>query len=134
MKSLPLCLFLLSSCAFAQLPEAPQPQHVWARTWENVHGKPASFVTFRGKWKDPALRSNRQTFKSPIFVLGQSAMFASMIVACRNPRSGEAWHSEAPAVGALFGLNYLSERFFSGPHALGPAVYAVVHYSRSAAK
>lgn len=140
MKSclLVLALLLPVMAAGQSLPDAPQPQpepqHVYARTWENIHGKSANFLTFRSKWQDPPLRSNKQVFKSPLFLLPQAGMVASMVVACRNPRSQEDWHSEVPAVGGVLALDYLSYRFFSGPHSLGPALYAIIHYSRAATK
>ena len=124
-------MLLLCSAAFAQLPDAPTPQPT---TWEQAHGKPAQFFTFRSKWQDPPLRSNKQVFKSPTFLISQSAMILSMVVACRNPRSGETWGSEAPAVAGVFALDYLGARFFSMPYALGPAAYATVHYSRAATR
>ena len=42
-----------------------------------------------------------------------------MIVACRTKNSGEHWGSEAPAVAALFGMDYLQFRFVGGPNAIG---------------
>jgi hypothetical protein len=135
MRFLGLLLVLCFTPAFSQepvWPATPQPQPV--KTWEQYKGKPATFFTFRSNWQAPPLRSNRQTFKSPTFLLSQAAMVGSMIVACRNRRSGEAWHSEAPAVAGVFGLDYLMARFFGEPFALGPAVYATVHYSQAAVK
>lgn len=96
--------------------------------------RPANFFTFRKSWQDPPIRSNKQVFKSPVFLLSQSAMVLSMVVACRNKRSGETWGSEVPAVGAVFGLDYLSDRFFSEYFAVGPATYATIHYSRAATR
>ena len=104
------------------------------KTWEIKYGRPASFLTFRSKWQDPPLRNNKQTFRAPAFILGQGALVASMVVACRRKNSGEDFHSEAPAVSGLIALDYLMTRFISMPHALGPAVYGIIHYSRSAAK
>lgn len=45
-----------------------------------------------------------------------------MIVACRNPRSREEWHSEVPAFAAMFGLDYSQFRFIGGPNAIGPGL------------
>lgn len=111
------------TATFSPKPDAPQPQP-----------KPANLFTFRKSWQDPPLRANKQVFKSPVFLLSQSAMILSMVVACRNKHSLETWESEAPAVGALFGMDYLSDRFFSEYFAVGPAIYATIHYMRAARK
>jgi hypothetical protein len=117
-----LTFVLLLASAFAQAPSAPDPQP------RQVH-----LYTFRGP-EDPPLRTNRQTLKTKTFWLSQSLGIASMIVACRNPRSGEDFHSEAPAVGALFGLSYLSERYLSGLFPIGIGTYETIHYTKAALK
>ena len=114
---------LLCATCFAQLPDAPTPQP-----------KQATFLTFRKSWQDPPLRTNKQVFKSPVFLLSQSAMILSMVVACRNKRSGETWGSEVPAVAGVFGLDYLSDRLFAEYFSVGPAIYAVQHYARAATR
>ena len=124
--------FLMLGCCLSQeFPDAPTVQ---PKTWEAKHGKPANFFTFRSNWQDPALRSNKQTFKSPVFIIGQSMLVGSMIVACKRKNSREEFHSEAGAVGGVVALDYLFERFFSGAYALGPAIYGTVHYSIAAAR
>ena len=57
-----------------------------------------------------------------------------MIVACRNKRSREHWDSEAPAVGALLGLDYLQFRFIGGPNAVAPAIYEMIHYGMASTR
>ena len=119
----------------APLPNAPSTvQPPKPKTWEEAKGKPARFITFRSKYKDPLLRSNKQVFKSPTFLLAQGAMILAMVAACRNPRSGEDWSSEAPAVGAVLAMDYLSFRVFGGLYATGPASYATWHYAKAAMK
>lgn len=130
-----ISVLILSAASFAQLPDAPSTvQPPAPKTWEQAHGKPARFITFRAKFQDPPLRSTKQVFKSPTFLLAQAAMVASMVAACRNPRSGEDWSSEAPAVGAVIAIDYLGFRFFGGPYAVGPASYATWHYAKAAMK
>jgi hypothetical protein len=51
-----------------------------------------------------------------------------MIVASRNKRCREDWHSEVPAVGAILGMEYLQFRFIGGPNAVAPAIYEMIHY------
>ena len=51
-----------------------------------------------------------------------------MIVACRNKRSREEWHSEVPVIGAMLGVDYLQFRFICGPNAVAPAIYEMIHY------
>ena len=123
------------STAIAQLPDAPSAtQSPKPTTWEAYKGKKANFATFRYKSTDPLLRSNKQVFKSPTFLLAQGAMILAMVAACRNPRSGEDWSSEAPAVGAVLAMDYLSFRVFGGLYATGPASYATWHYAKAAMK
>lgn len=57
-----------------------------------------------------------------------------MMVACRNPRSRKEWHSEVPAVAAMFGLDYLQFRFIGGPNAIGAPVYEMIRYSPASRK
>jgi hypothetical protein len=57
-----------------------------------------------------------------------------MIVACRSRRSGENWDSEAPAVAALFGMDYLQFRFVGAPNAVAPPIYEMIHYSRASTR
>lgn len=51
-----------------------------------------------------------------------------MIVACRSKTSREKWHSEVPAVAAMFGMDYIQFRFVGGPNAIAPPIYEMVHY------
>ena len=97
-------------------------------------GPPAKFFTFRGSWEDPPLRTNKEMFKSKTFVLSQLGAVTAMIVACRNPRSHEEWHSEVPAVIFMSGFSYLGGRFFTQSFAVAPGVYGIIHYSIAAAK
>jgi hypothetical protein len=57
-----------------------------------------------------------------------------MIVACRNKNSGENWATEIPAVGAIFGMDYLQFRFIGGPNAIGPPIYEMIRYSQASTK
>ena len=92
---------------------------------------PITFWTFRKSWQDPPLRSNRYTFDKKFLALHGLAAVA-MSVACK--RHIEHWSSEAPAVGAVTALDYTMSRFFSESMSVEAPVYAIVHYSRSAAQ
>ena len=85
------------------------------------------FWTYRGIY-DPPLRGNKQVFRSKAFLATHVGAAIAMIVACRTKNSGEEWHSEVPAVAAVFGLDYLQFRFVGGPNAIGGPVYQMVHY------
>jgi hypothetical protein len=89
--------------------------------------------TYRS-WNEPPLRSNKQVFRSKIFVAAHIGGGIAMIVACRNKNSGENWASEIPAVGAIFGMDYLQFRFIGGPNAIGPPIYEMIRYSQASTK
>jgi hypothetical protein len=108
------------------LPGSKKP--LSARDPSTVH-----FWTYRG-WDEPPLRDNKQVFRSKLFIGAHVGGAIAMIVACRNKRSGEAWHSEVPAVAAMFGMDYLQFRFIGGPNAIGAPIYEMVHYGRAGTK
>jgi len=126
-----LVLLLFSIPCFGQVPDAPQPQ---PKTWEQAKGHSATFLTFRGHWQDPPLRTNKQMFHSKTFLLSTVGGAAAMIVACHNKRSGEDFASEVPAVIGVDALAYLGGRYFTQSYAVGPGIYQMVHYSISATK
>ena len=91
------------------------------------------FWTYRG-FGEPPLRKNKQVFRSKLFIGAHIGGAIAMVMACRNKRSGEAWHSEVPAVAALFGMDYLQFRFIGGPNAIGAPVYEMIKYGRASTK
>lgn len=91
------------------------------------------FWTYRGVG-EPPLRNNKQVFRSKLFIGAHVGGAIAMIVACRNKNSREKWHSEVPAVAAIFGMDYLQFRFIGGPNAIGPPVYEMIRYSRAATR
>lgn len=112
-----------------QYPRSPtaeefQPQ----RDPSSVH-----FWTYRGL-EDPPLRTNKQVFRSKLFLAAHIGGAIAMIVACRNKNSKEDWGSEVPAVAGMFGLDYLQFRFVGGPNAIGPPIYEMIHYSLASAR
>ena len=111
---------------YPPLPESATPQP--ERDPSSVH-----FWTYRGL-QDPPLRTNKQVFHSKIFLAAHVGGAVAMIVACRTKNSGEDWGSEAPAVAAMFGMDYLQFRFVGGPNAVGPAIYEMIHYSRASTR
>jgi hypothetical protein len=91
------------------------------------------FWTYRG-WQDPPLRTNREVFRSKVFVTAHVGGAIAMIVACRSKHSREDWGSEVPAVAAIFGMDYVQFRFIGGPNTVAPAVYEMIHYSRASTR
>ena len=106
---------------YPPLPESGRLQ--LARDPASVH-----FWTYRG-FEDPPLRTNKQVFRSKLFIATHIGGLISMMVACRTKRSKEEWGSAAPAVAALFGMDYLQFRFVGGPNAIASAVYEMIYYS-----
>ncbi len=105
---------------YPPLPESREPQP--ARDPSTVH-----FWTYRGV-DEPSLRNNKQVFRSKLFIGAHIGGAIAMIVACRTNAHEEEWHSEAPAVGALFAMDYLQFRFIGGPNAMVGPVYEMIHY------
>jgi len=91
------------------------------------------FWTYRG-WGDPPLRTNKQVFRSKVFLATHIGGAIAMIVSCRTKNSGEDWGSEVPAVAAIFGLDYMQFRFVGAPNAIGPPIYEMVHYGLASAR
>jgi hypothetical protein len=118
-----LSLTLLCGVCLGQMPDAPQPQ---------PSAKHVTFWTFRKSWQDPPLRSNKQMLTSKPFLLSTIGGAAAMIVACRNKRSGEDWHSEVPAVIGVDAIAFLSGKYFTQSYAVAPGAYQIVHYSIAA--
>ena len=91
------------------------------------------FWTYRGV-QEPLLRSNKQLFRSKIFLSVHIGGATAMAVACRTKNSGEEWKSEAPAVAAIFGMDYLQFRYVGGPNAVAAPVYEMIYYSRASTR
>jgi hypothetical protein len=91
------------------------------------------FWTYRG-WQDPPLRTNKQVFRSKLFLATHIGGAIAMIVACHTKNSGEDWASEVPAVAGIFGLDYLQFRFVGAPNAIGPPIYEMIHYGLASAR
>lgn len=96
---------------------------------------PASvhFWTYRSA-DEPALRSNKQVFRSKLFIATHVGGAIAMVMACRTRSSGYDCGSQATAVGAIFGLDYLQFRYVGGPNAIGAPIYEMAHYSLASTK
>jgi hypothetical protein len=105
---------------YPPLPESGKLQS--ERDPSSVH-----FWTYRG-FQDPPLRTNKEVFRSKLFLAAHIGGAIAMIVACRTKNSKEDWGSEVPAVAGLFGMDYLQFRFIGGPNAVAPGVYEMIHY------
>lgn len=123
-----LLLLILASPAGAQLPDAPTPQPPPPTFWQV------------GRWDSPhALRSNRQTLKSPWFIIPQAVMWTAVIVDMKRahldpnaPRGRELFVDAAiPAmVGSV--MSYGSDRLIWRPLGLGIAAYVTFRHGRGA--
>jgi hypothetical protein len=109
-------------------PPLPESEKQSYRDPSSLH-----FWTYRG-WQDPPLRTNKQVFRSKVFLAAHVGGAIAMIVACRTGNSGENWGSEVPAVAALFGMDYLQFRFVGGPNAIAAPVYEMIHYGLASAR
>jgi hypothetical protein len=106
-----------------QYPPLPESQsNQFPRNLSSVH-----FWTYRAA-DEPPLRTNKQVFCSKVFVATHVGGAIAMIMASRTRGSGYGWRSQAPAVGAIFGLDYLQFCYIGGPNAIGPPIYEMVHY------
>ena len=143
---------LLGANALAQLPDAPAPSSTcvsrdkpcpeWLhkligqypsdpprRGLPSVMPGPVHVYTFRKHWDDPPLRTYRKTFTSPWFLASQGAMFASMVIACRRSQfTGEDFHTEAPWVVGVFGINLLTDRYLDELYSVATAGIVTQHY------
>jgi hypothetical protein len=70
-----------------------------------------------------------------LFTAAHVGMWASTVIAVRNHRtSKEEAHSEYPAVAFMTGMDLLAFKTISPSLSVGPAIYAMFHYSRAAAR
>ena len=138
-----VALLLICSAAFGQsLPDAPSASnlplafHDSRGTWHQLHKLPPKpsdgFFSFRKSWTAPALKPNKTSWA--IWGLAHGAAWGSMVAACRNPRSGENWGSEVPAIAVITAFDYAMLKLLSPSFGTGPAVYGSAHYILSASK
>lgn len=104
--------------------------------WHTIpEQKPAvNFFSFRKRWQDSPLRTNAQMFHSKVYLASVIGGAVAMVVACRNPRSGEDWGSEVPAVLGVDAMSFFAGRLFTMPFAVAPGAWEMIHYSRAATK
>lgn len=107
-----------------------------AATWRVIPEQKSavSFFSFRKRWQDPPLRTNAQMLHSKVYVASMIGGALAMVVACRNPRSGEDWGSEVPAVLGVDAMSFFAGRLFTMPFAVAPGAYEMFHYARAATK
>ena len=131
MKLSLLLVLLLTSGAWAQLPDAPQPQH---ETWKEFSGKQATFFTFRKSYQDPPLRTNRQAF-SKKFIILHAMLWTSLIVDVKHTHGArETWDSEVPAMLGVTGMDYVMTRYFTEAYSVEGPAWGTTHYIRDALK
>lgn len=98
---------------------------------ERWDGQPDHFFTFGDAQR--ALHPDKKSWM--LFTVAHAGMWASTVIAVRNHRtSGEEAHSEFPAVAFMTGMDFLFFKTVSPSLSVGTPVYAMIHYSRAAAK
>ena len=98
---------------------------------ERWNGQPDHFFTFGNARR--ALHPDKKSWL--LFAAAHAGMWASTAIAVRNHRtSHEEAHSEYPAVAFMTGIDLLVFKTISPALSVGPPVYAMIHYSRAAAK
>lgn len=91
------------------------------------------FWTYRG-WEEPPLRTNKEVFRSKLFLATHLGGAIAMGVASHTRNSGQTWGQGVPAVAVIFGMDYLQFRYVGGPNAIAPPVYEMVHYGLASTK
>jgi hypothetical protein len=126
-----------SSCTQKSGKPCPEWLHKLIRQYppidvsERWDGQPDHFFTFGNARR--ALHPDKKSWL--LFTAAHAGMWASTIIAVRNHRtSHEEAHSEYPAVVFMTGIDLLVFKTISPSLSVGPPVYAMVHYSRAAAK
>jgi hypothetical protein len=98
---------------------------------ERWNRQPDHFFTFGNARR--ALHPDKKSWMR--FAAAHAGMWASTVIAVRNHRtSKEEAHSEYPAVAFMTGMDFLVFKTISPSLSVGPAIYAMVHYSRAAAR
>jgi hypothetical protein len=98
---------------------------------ERWDGRPDHFFTFGNARR--ALHPDKKSWM--LFAAAHAGMWASAVIAVRNHRtSKEEAHSEYPAVAFMTGMDLLVFKTISPSLSVGPAIYAMFHYSRAAAR
>jgi hypothetical protein len=132
------CVVVFFNTARCQdLPDAPQPQpqpqQQHPSTWHVIPDPVPSthWYTYRTNWKTPPNYTNKQLLKSKLFWVMHGAMWTSMIVACRNPKSGEECGTESGAMAGVTVMDFLAVKYMSPAYNFGVPTYAVQHYIRA---
>ena len=98
---------------------------------ERWNRQPDHFFTFGNGRR--ALHPDKKSWM--LFAAAHAGMWASTVIAVRNHRtSKEEAHSEYPAAVFMTGMDLLVFKTISPSLSVGPAIYAMVHYSRAAAR
>ncbi|MBZ5687185.1 MAG: hypothetical protein LAP86_19355 [Acidobacteriia bacterium] len=98
---------------------------------ERWNRQPDHFFTFGNARR--ALHPDKKSWM--LFAAAHAGMWASTVIAVRNHRtSKEEAHSEYPAAAFMTGMDLLVFKTISPSLSVGPAMYAMFHYSRAAAR
>jgi hypothetical protein len=98
---------------------------------ERWNRQPDHFFTFGNARR--ALHPDKKSWM--LFTAAHAGMWASAVIAVRNHRtSKEEGHSEYPAAAFMTGMDLLVFKTISPSLSVGPAIFAMFHYSKAAAR
>ena len=84
-----------------------------------------NFFSFR-TYNDPILHPDKKSWV--IFIGSHALAWTSLVITNHNK---EAWHSEAPALGAITGLDLIMFKCVSPSFSIEASTYSTIHYLRS---
>jgi hypothetical protein len=98
---------------------------------ERWNRQPDHFFTFGNARR--ALHPDKKSWM--LFAAAHAGMWASAVIAARNHRtSREDAHSEYPAAAFMTGMDLLVFKTISPSLSVGPAIFAMFHHSKAAAR
>lgn len=116
-------LILCASCFAQELPDAP------STVQPPVIQPGPKFFQFRKGPQAPPLATTKQVFKSKVFMSAHLIYTASVITDIQMTHEAkEKWHSEAPVIPVIWGMDYLMYRFICPCESVEAAGYGTYHY------
>jgi hypothetical protein len=115
---------LLSSAATAQ------NKNCW-RVLDDPLPRPVNFWTVH-KWEKPPLRTNRQTLRSPWFLIPHALAIVATTVDYRRNRPKD-WADAFVPLAVVTAADYGSDRFLWRPFSVAGASYLIVRHTVGAA-
>jgi hypothetical protein len=120
-------------CIAQEFPDAPMPQ-------PKVEEKQPKFFTFARRDANKPLRTNRQTLKSPGFIVPQVLQYMAVGISIARtrhsstaPRGGELYADALVPAVIISAMSYGSDRLLWRPLGVGLAGFVIFRHSRAAA-